>query len=50
MVDLPGEFIKRMKERLGNGFAAFLKSYQLPPARAVRVNTLKISPEGLKEI
>lgn len=50
MVDLPEEFIKRMKERLGNGFAAFLKSYQLPPARAVRVNTLKISPDVFKEI
>ncbi|MDE6504481.1 MAG: RsmB/NOP family class I SAM-dependent RNA methyltransferase [Clostridia bacterium] len=50
MIDLPVEFIKRMKERLGNGFAAFLNSYDAPPSRAIRVNTLKISPDDFKKI
>lgn len=35
-----------MKERLGEDFSAFLSSYEAPPWRALRVNTLKI---GLKE-
>lgn len=33
-----------MKERLGDRYPAFLSSYELPPQRALRVNTLKISP------
>ncbi len=34
-----------MKERLGSDFPAFLASYEVPPQRGLRVNTLKISAE-----
>ncbi len=34
-----------MKERLGNDFPAFLASYERPPQKGLRVNTLKISPD-----
>ncbi len=34
-----------MKERLGNAFPDFLRSYSYPPCRGLRVNTLKISAD-----
>ncbi len=34
-----------MKERLGNDFPAFLSSYEKPPYKGLRVNTLKIGTE-----
>ena len=42
-MNLPAEFLARMRERLGETFPAFLSSYENPPWRALRVNTLKIS-------
>ncbi len=45
MAPLPEQFLKRMQERLGKDFPAFFASYGRPPARGLRVNTLKISPE-----
>ena len=39
-----------MKEELGDGFDSFLKSYNNPPERGIRVNTLKISVESFKKI
>lgn len=39
-----------MKEQLGDGFDAFLKTYDRPPERGIRVNTLKISVEQFKKI
>lgn len=50
MRDLPEQFIKRMQERLGSNFPAFLRSYENPPQRGLRVNTLKISVEEFKKI
>lgn len=45
MIHLPEQFISRMKEKLGEKFPDFLRSYELPARRAVRVNTLKLSAE-----
>ncbi len=42
---LPEEFLRRMEQRLGEEYPAFLQSYEKPPYRALRVNTLKISLE-----
>ncbi len=42
---LPEAFLRRMKERLGEDFPAFLASYEAPPHKGIRVNTLKISAE-----
>ena len=39
-----------MKERLGEEFPAFLQSYQKPPVKGLRVNTLKIAPEEFSKI
>ena len=45
MTELPQKFIKRMRERLGETFPAFLASYDFSPCKGLRVNTLKISEE-----
>lgn len=42
-MNLPVEFMRRMEERLGEQFPAFLRSYGFPARRAIRVNTLKIA-------
>ena len=47
---LPLEFLERMKRELGENFAEFLKSYDLPPEKGVRVNTLKISAKEFEKI
>lgn len=49
-MNLPEEFLKRMKAQLGENFPAFLNSYEREPERAVRVNTLKISVDEFKKI
>ena len=40
-MNLPQDFLIRMKAELGAGFESFLKSYENEPARAVRVNRLR---------
>ncbi len=47
---LPEKFIARMQERLGSDFPAFLSSYALPPAKGLRVNTLKLSAVEFRKI
>ncbi len=47
---LPAEFLLRMQRELGDGFFDFCKSYDCPPERGIRVNTLKISVEEFKRI
>ena len=47
---LPRGFAERMRDMLGEDFEAFCASYQKPSHPSLRVNTLKISPDGLKEI
>ncbi|MDE6868463.1 MAG: RsmB/NOP family class I SAM-dependent RNA methyltransferase [Clostridia bacterium] len=49
MNDLPKEFLSRMKSSLSD-FDGFLKSYTLPPEKAIRINTLKIAVEDFKKI
>lgn len=49
-MNLPTEFLARMKGELGDGFDAFLHSYDCPPERAIRINTLKISVGQFKKI
>ena len=41
----PAEFLQIMQQELGENYAGFLKSYNFPPEKAIRVNTLKI-PAG----
>lgn len=50
MIELPEEFKRRMSAALGDGYGAFLESYNRPPERAIRVNTIKISVENFKKI
>lgn len=42
-MNLPEEFLKRMEKKLGSEFPAFLLSYNRPPERGIRVNTLKVA-------
>jgi NOL1/NOP2/sun family putative RNA methylase len=44
-MELPDEFLARMRGLLGVEFAAFLASYEQPGHRGLRVNTLKVSGE-----
>ena len=47
MANLPEEFLARMKAQLGeDDFAAYLRAMDERPRRALRVNTLKITPEA----
>ena len=50
MINLPDEFLNRMKSQLGEDFEKFIQSYENPAAKAIRVNTLKISPEDFQKI
>lgn len=50
MKNLPKEFLERMKSLLGDEYDAFLKSYELPPVKAFRVNTDKISISDFEKI
>ena len=47
---LPPLFLQRMAALLGDQYAAFLASYDAPPAAGLRVNTLKISPEEFRRL
>lgn len=49
MTELPSAFIKQMQNLLKEEFPKFLETYNLPPTRSLRVNTLKITPDSLKE-
>ncbi|MGN0823704.1 MAG: RsmB/NOP family class I SAM-dependent RNA methyltransferase [Candidatus Coproplasma sp.] len=50
MIELPVEFISRVKKDLKDDARAFLNSYDRQPYKAIRVNTLKITPERFIEI
>jgi len=47
---LPPAFLKRMKDYLGDDYAAFLASYDHPSNIGLRINTLKITPEEFETI
>lgn len=42
---LPVDFCERMKQMLGEGYEAFIKSYDLPKYQALRINPLKAEKE-----
>ena len=50
MIDLPEEFLNRMKGELGAEYDLFLQSYARPAEKGVRANTLKITPEEFEKI
>lgn len=50
MTALPEKFKARMKQQLGSEYEAFIASYCEPPVRGIRVNTLKVSVEKLREL
>ena len=47
-MNLPSAFTDRMKTLLGDEYDAFIKSYDAPAVRALRVNTLKTTAAELK--
>lgn len=49
-MNLPVEFLERMKDQLGESFDAFLDSYSRDTIKGIRVNTLKISVEDFIKI
>jgi len=49
MIQLPSAFIKQMQDLLGEEFSPFIQTYEAPPTRSLRVNTLKIAPSEFKE-
>ena len=49
-MNLPQEFVLRMKQMLGSEYPDFENSYAQPRRRGLRVNTLKILPEQLEEM
>lgn len=50
MIELPKDFLNRMKQDLGERYDDFLASYSRSPYKAIRINTLKISVEEFKKI
>ena len=45
MIDLPKEYLARMRQQLNGSYPSYLEAMEQPPKSALRVNTLKISPE-----
>jgi len=50
MKTLPEKFTSRMKNMLGDQYQAFIAEYDKPPARGLRANLLKVTPDSLKEL
>jgi NOL1/NOP2/sun family putative RNA methylase len=50
MVELPQQFLTRMRKQLGGEFESFLKSFNNPVTKGIRVNTLKITKEEFLKI
>ena len=49
-MNLPEEFLKRMRKRLGTAYPAFLHSYGEPPVKGVRANVLKLSADSFRTL
>lgn len=49
-MNLPEAFLERMKQDLGDGFEAFLESYETSRYQGLRVNELKISREAFLKL
>ena len=41
---LPEEFLNRMKQQLGDGYAGYLSAMEQPPVRSLRLNRRKVFP------
>ncbi|MDE6850145.1 MAG: hypothetical protein K2J54_02335, partial [Clostridia bacterium] len=50
MIELPVAFKERMRAELGERYEPFIDSYDRTPYKAIRINTLKISPKEFKKI
>lgn len=50
MKTLPEAYKKRMETQLGAEYDAFISTYELPPVRGLRINTLKISKDRFIEL
>ena len=50
MIELPEKFKERMRIELSEEYDRFIASYDRPPYKGIRVNTLKITTERFKEI
>lgn len=50
MIELPIQFVNRIKRDLGEEAQAFLASFDRQPYKAIRVNTLKIFPSEFAKI
>ena len=50
MKQLPKEYEARMRKLLGDNFDKYLNELQIPPVKAFRVNTDKISVEDFEKI
>lgn len=49
MLLLPDAFLRRMKDLLGSDYQNFLNGMQKSPNKGLRVNTLKVSADALRE-
>ena len=49
-MNLPEQFLNRMKEELKENFESFLNTFTSPAERGIRINTLKVTPEQFKKI
>ncbi|WP_151736095.1 RsmB/NOP family class I SAM-dependent RNA methyltransferase [Paenibacillus tengchongensis] len=49
-VQLPGAFMSKMQELLGEEYERFMQTYQDAPYGGIRVNTLKITVERFREL
>jgi len=49
-IDLPEDFLQRMKLLLEDEFQSFLDGYELPPVIGLRINPLKINAKSFSEM
>ncbi len=49
-MELPAEYLARMRLALGDAYGAYLAEMERPPRRALRVNTIKIAPHALSAL
>ena len=50
LTTLPAAYLERMRKFLGEEYAPFLESYEAPSNVGLRVNTLKLSPQGFSRL
>ena len=50
MVKLPEEYLERMKVSLSGDYEAFLRSYEMPPEKALRFNTRRVREETREQL